>query len=242
MAKYDPPMLALHYRVQNHEEDYLHQIPVDIKQGATANQLYEELIVSHKAYIGPKTMRKAQVLKLLGKIIDSRSHKNVTFNSHSEANNKLLQSPIENPVNNDRDDANYELDFEDLEESAKEQKIEDKENDNIGAEEKIVINDGVEIKTDSENEGHNDSGEKAQEENLNSAGDRNDENIPEGEINDEEIQKVFVEELGKEVLMDKQGNLFDLEGNFIGKAEDNSLEDENNSDRNGQPNQFAKDI
>ena len=39
------------------------------------------------------------------------------------------------------------------------------------------------------------------------------------------LQKVFVEELGKELLMDMEGNLFDLEGNFIGKA-NNDDEDE----------------
>jgi hypothetical protein len=39
------------------------------------------------------------------------------------------------------------------------------------------------------------------------------------------LQKVFVEELGKELLMDMDGNLFDLEGNFIGKA-NNDEEDE----------------
>jgi hypothetical protein len=42
-----------------------------------------------------------------------------------------------------------------------------------------------------------------------------------------QFQKVFVEELGKELLMDEQGNLFDLDGNFIGRAsnDDNDAEE-----------------
>ena len=43
---------------------------------------------------------------------------------------------------------------------------------------------------------------------------------------DPQLQKVFVEELGKELLMDKEGNLFDLEGNFIGKANNDDDEEE----------------
>ena len=48
----------------------------------------------------------------------------------------------------------------------------------------------------------------------------------EEEDNEDEVQlqKVFVEELGKELLIDEQGNLFDLEGNYIGKANDDEEE------------------
>jgi hypothetical protein len=42
---------------------------------------------------------------------------------------------------------------------------------------------------------------------------------------DPQLQKVFVEELGKELLMDREGNLFDLEGNFIGKANNDDDEE-----------------
>ena len=45
-----------------------------------------------------------------------------------------------------------------------------------------------------------------------------------------QFQKVFVEELGKELLMDEQGNLFDLEGNFIGRAANDDEEEMASSD------------
>ena len=44
-----------------------------------------------------------------------------------------------------------------------------------------------------------------------------------------QLQRVFVEELGKELLMDDEGNLFDLEGNFMGKAAGDD-EEENGND------------
>ena len=43
-----------------------------------------------------------------------------------------------------------------------------------------------------------------------------------------EFQRVYVEELGQEVLMDPQGNLFDMEGNFIGQADGDEDEEEEN--------------
>jgi len=46
-----------------------------------------------------------------------------------------------------------------------------------------------------------------------------------------QFQKVFVEELGKELLMDEQGNLFDLEGNFIGRAADDGQEMASSDDK-----------
>jgi acyl-ACP thioesterase len=61
MVKYSPPMIALHYKMQNQSEDYLHQIPINVKPTASAQAIYEELLVEHFAYIGPKTMRKPQV-------------------------------------------------------------------------------------------------------------------------------------------------------------------------------------
>jgi len=36
----------------------------------------------------------------------------------------------------------------------------------------------------------------------------------------DEYQKVYVEELGKEAYMDQEGNLYDIDGNFIGEAEE----------------------
>ena len=61
MAKYTPPTLALHYKMQNQSEDYLHQIPVNVTPNATAQEIYDTLLVEHYAYIGPKTMRPPQV-------------------------------------------------------------------------------------------------------------------------------------------------------------------------------------
>ena len=44
------------------------------------------------------------------------------------------------------------------------------------------------------------------------------------------FQRVFVEELGQEVLMDPQGNLFDLNGNFIGQADNQEEIDDDSED------------
>ena len=39
------------------------------------------------------------------------------------------------------------------------------------------------------------------------------------------FQRVFVEDLGQELLMDRAGNLYDMEGNLIGQADSDKGED-----------------
>ena len=63
----------------------------------------------------------------------------------------------------------------------------------------------------------------------------NNENLPEG------FQRVFVEDLGQEVLMDAQGNLYDEDGNIIGQAaSDDEGEAENNP--HGEDDQYFDDV
>ena len=58
----------------------------------------------------------------------------------------------------------------------------------------------------------------------------------EKELSPEEVeylkgfQRVFVEDLGEELLMDKDGNLYDLDGNVIGQAASDGEDEEEQED------------
>ena len=52
----------------------------------------------------------------------------------------------------------------------------------------------------------------------------------------ENFQRVFLEDLGKEVMMDEKGNLFDFDGNLLGQAESDDEEL-----KNGDDNYFEDD-
>ena len=56
------------------------------------------------------------------------------------------------------------------------------------------------------------------------------------------MQRVFVEELGKELLMDDNGNLFDMEGNFVGNAGNEDEEEEQEQEPPKKPKKYSRDI
>jgi hypothetical protein len=159
------------------------------------------------------------------------THKSVTFNPIKGAKDKLFQSPDLSSGSKEREEDNYVLDFEDLEEKEKKAAKAKKPKENAKAkaekDKKSKKNDNVEIRIDGENEENADS----MRENVDGMND-----------GEEEVQRVFVEELGREVLMDKEGNLFDMDGNFIGKAGGEEDEEENNSERVEKPRQYERDI
>ena len=49
-----------------------------------------------------------------------------------------------------------------------------------------------------------------------------------GDGNPIKLQRVMLEELNQEVLMDEEKNLYDMEGNYLGKLDDDAEEDQNN--------------
>ena len=76
--------------------------------------------------------------------------------------------------------------------------------------------------------GQADQGEDIDEQHI----PHNDVGRPKEPMNDQEmefmnnLQRVYVEDLGQEVLMDPAGNLYDMNGNLIGQADPDGGEDE----------------
>ncbi len=58
---------------------------------------------------------------------------------------------------------------------------------------------------------------------------------PEMETKKKELQRVFVEDLGEELLMDEQGNLYDEKGNLIGQAESDDDDPVDPEPKTGEP-------
>ena len=56
------------------------------------------------------------------------------------------------------------------------------------------------------------------------------------------LQPVYVEDLGQELLMDELGNLYDLEGNFIGQADGDMDEDEEEMEDNDLDDNLDEEV
>ena len=50
------------------------------------------------------------------------------------------------------------------------------------------------------------------------------------------LHRVMIEDLNQEVLMDDQGNIYDMEGHYLGKLDENTEEEQTNN----QPNPGAQ--
>lgn len=61
--KYDPPTILLQYYLGNKPtEEYVHQVKLLIKEGATASIITEELQREESVYFNPNIVSKKQVL------------------------------------------------------------------------------------------------------------------------------------------------------------------------------------
>ena len=66
IASFSPPVLAIHYRKPNSTEDVVHKIPLTIKPTHTSQILYDELLIKHGNFMGPKMINSSQVFLLPG--------------------------------------------------------------------------------------------------------------------------------------------------------------------------------
>ena len=167
---------------------------------------------------------------MLDKLIEFATHKSVTFNPIKGAKDNMFQSPGFSSGSKEREEDNYALDFENMEEKKLPKGKKGKESAKAKAEKRKEPkkNENVEIRIDGEYDENNADSMRGKMEAM--------------ENDEMELQRVFVEELGREVLMDKEGNLFDMDGNFIGKAGEEEDEEANNSERVEKPKQYARDI
>ena len=66
----------MHYYAGNDKsQEYVHQVNIDLKKNATADQIVNELIREEGAYFGPKVVESNQLKRLIQKIMDNKGKK-----------------------------------------------------------------------------------------------------------------------------------------------------------------------
>jgi len=234
-AKYVPPSIAIFYSLgKDSNKKYLHEIPLpELSKDETAGELYKALIRSEPVYLNPKIVGEKQIVRIIEQIMgkkginkennnercktadtvttsksEEKKIENIAVPMINDKRSELkqeLQKELKSSENDSNDDAHYSEDF--CEES---QEAPAKGKNSVANSEKVAPPVATEpMKNEDENE------------NLDAGMVENEQELPEG------FQRVFVEDLGEELLMDPNGNLYDMNGNLIGQADCDEEDDAN---------------
>jgi len=229
--KYAPPTLVMHYYLGNDpSREFVHQVKVFIKKNATAARIAEELIRVEPAYFNSKIVPKEQLTRLIQKLIDNEGKKvgHHKLRPTNSTRNKMNENVA--PVQESTAQA----------QKVPETRLKEKRKPEISSlASKVPEYDGVEdTKPKHENkkedlihsleEGENNYDEYGEELDVEAV----DEDMIYGEAVDGDgkpikLQRVMLEDENKEVLMDEEGNIYDLNGNYIGQLDTGEVEEEN---------------
>lgn len=224
--KYAPPTLVMQYYLgSDTSNEFVHQVSIFIKKNATAAKIVEELIRVEGTYFDPKIVPKDQLTRLIQKLIDNQGkkigrHKLKSSNS-ARINEKTASSVQESaqaqkvPETRPREKKKPEIPSlagklpgynEDAEDRGKH------ENKEEPALESPLV-EGNENNLEDFNEG--DFGVKS----VGEEGDMIYGEAVDGDGKPIKLQRVMLEDENKEVLMDEEGNIYDLNGNYIGQLD-----------------------
>lgn len=208
-AKYSPPSIAILYTVlPNSKKKYLHVIQLPTLPSG-ANEIYQTLLKQQPKYLNPKIVSEAQMLRLIEQLSRNLRNQNVP---KSEVIKKEEKNQQNNTFKNKTQEQEIKNEIErELQEESQEEayKPEGPIVETLDVDEEPI--------------------KEPTEENIKNEHPANEN---EGEQLLEGFQRVYVEDLGQELLMDPKGNLYDLEGNLIGQAASDDEEQENPADDN----------
>eukprot|EP01022_Parablepharisma_sp_SALTPOND_P013586 TRINITY_DN1825_c0_g1_i1.p1 TRINITY_DN1825_c0_g1~~TRINITY_DN1825_c0_g1_i1.p1 ORF type:complete len:711 (-),score=107.76 TRINITY_DN1825_c0_g1_i1:89-2221(-) len=234
-AKYTPPSIAILYALtRDKHKKYLHEIPLPmLSSDETAADLYHALVRSEPIYLNPKIVSKGQIIRIIEQIwsksakLPNNNNNNdrcstagtVTNSNNEDFVSKKMGEVVVPMISNKKDALKQELRKELLKAS---------ETDSVEVEEQEYSEDFIEESQGKSVEKlpaaadkrsvHKEAEEPEVDYEQLDAG--MEEGLPEG------FQRVFVEDLGEELLMDPNGNLYDLNGNLIGQAASDDEEEE----------------
>ncbi len=222
-AKHNPPMIAILYVLANNQtKQYLHEIPLPTRSPqdkTTALEMYRAMAKSEPIYLDPHVVSPQQIVRLLEQIMGQLRVKEKDIDTISDIDVGLSQPEAKDPAQKETDNIKEKSEKEDvyvedfldddlpLEANpgkTKEAPAAQKESDTEPVAEKQS-----ELAEPAKEKGNKD--EEIDYEKMDAAMEK--EELPEG------FQRVFVEDLGQELLMDPEGNLYDMNGNVIGQAE-----------------------
>lgn len=229
--KYTPATLVMHYYLGNDvTKEFVHQVSIFIKKNATAARIVDELIRVESVYFNSKVVPREQLIRLVQKLIDNEGKK--IGNQRLKPSN--LRAINENITPAQEPTAQAQR--------VPETKLKEKRRPEIPSlAGKLPVHSGHEDNDNPLNkeeqpelplEGNEKNGD-GYNEGLD--GEAADEDMIYGEAVDGDgkpikLQRVMLEDENKEVLMDEEGNIYDLNGDFIGQldAEEQEYELERN--------------
>jgi len=223
--KFKPPSLALYYRLAGDPgKKFMHSVNIDkeVKAKKTADEIYKELLVNEPMYWNPNNITKEQIIRVIEKLLDNQSiiiASRQKKNSLSKEEEKLTVANTDctSPILGDSiDNINMnQMSIKKFQSEENPQHKEQAEYNDINPF-TVSLNDSKEGEYDSmmKNKIYEEMFKSRElQKERDSITEEDDEKYFSG------FQRVYVEELKKEVFMDNAGNLYDMEGSIIGQAD-----------------------
>lgn len=253
--KYNPPKLGIQYYFkENPKATFVHEVKLEDVDNKKAEDLINDLFTKHSKFVDPKVVSRNQLQNLMEKLKSNCSRNGTLKNKENlqentnpvaradawglESDSAKKEEQLSKPQNFEKDifsganredfksnDKNYMLDDFDMDNE--DQKISDG-NDMF---------DGLADDLDDKKDKAPDSNRENDMESNNNDGDKDDEEDDSDAIdidNEEELaarglKKIQIEGEEEEFLMDAEGNIYNLNGDFIGTtngdAEDGEEDD-----------------
>ena len=234
-AKYTPPAIAIFYsNSKNPGKKYLHEIALpDVINTIPAVELYQNLLKVEPTFLNPKSISEKQIIRIIEHIVGKLKPSNSNIRAYAEAktrpntndqqeifagkdefepvviNKELKASAAESEGPQYSDDFIEESQGNDKK-SSKLSKLSKLSKAEV-AEPELDLPENCAPEVDQQEPAPGQD-EDIDYEQMDAAMQNEGIELPEG------FQRVFVEDLGEELLMDPEGNLYDMNGNLIGQA------------------------
>jgi hypothetical protein len=251
--KYNPPKLGIQYYFkENPKATFVHEVVLDDVDGKNKEDLINDLFTKHKKFVDPKVVSRNQLENLMERLKSNMSKETFAKNKENlhENANKVSKVDFEADIAQKEEQLikpqNFEKDIfsgagkEEFKSSDKKFMLDDFDMDN----EDQKINDGHDMfeglddDLDDRKSKQIDASPAVEPESNDMKSDDNEEDDDSDAIdidNEEELaarglKKIQIEGEEEEFLMDNEGNIYNLNGDFIGTTngdaeEENDVED-----------------
>lgn len=248
--KYNPPKLGIQYYFRdNPKATFVHEVSIENAESKKCDELINELFSKHKKFIDPKVVSRNQLENLmerlksnLSKDASAKNKENIKENSNNnppKAKTNAWGQLGETPEKKEESISNQKIEKdifsgahkEEFKNNEKEFMLDDFDIDN----EDQKINDGHDMFEDLGDDltgNHSKPQSPSQEPSQNHGGDDEEEDDSDAiDIDNEEelaargLKKIQIEGEEEEFLMDAEGNIYNLNGDFIGTTNGNEDED-----------------
>ena len=192
--RYTPPTLVMHYYIgKDTSQEFVHTVNLRIEKSTTADKIVKELINKEAAYFNPKIVPTEQLKRLVQKVIDNKGKK--IGNAKLKPSN-IGKTQVDNTISKQA-------------QSIPEPKGKKKPEVPSLAGKLPGFSDSPQ---DPKPIGKQVEDEMEEDDMIREAVDADGKTI--------KLQKVMIEGMNKELLMDEHGNLYDMEGNHLGSLDE----------------------